>query len=102
FILLLIISVVFCVVCGVYDVMMTQKGLKAGVAVESNTWLIGDKPSAKALYLRDALLLLFCITPALFFAFVFHNVPLQYAGLVSPVVYGVKHILGGLAWRALL
>lgn len=86
----------------VYDVTMTEKGLKAGIAVEANDWLVGSKPSAVSLYLRDGLVFAMCVIPAVVFAAVAHNVPLGYGALVAPVVFGVKHILGGLQWRKLL
>lgn len=85
----------------VYDVTYTTIGLKKGLAVEGNTWLIGNKPSEKALYLRDGLVLAFCMLPTILGATVFHNVPVAYGGLVSPVIYGVKHYMGGLAWKKL-
>lgn len=97
---LLAVSIAFCVACDIYDVTMTQKGLKAGVAIEGNTWLVGEKPSAKALYLRDSLLMLFCITPSLLLSFV--NPPAAFGTLSGPIAYGVKHILGGRAWVKLL
>lgn len=85
----------------VYDVTQTEKGLKAGIAVESFTWLVGTKPTAKALYLRDALL----IAITLFFPVLFHfkgNAPLAYGALISPAVAAIKHVLGGRAWANLL
>lgn len=83
----------------VYGITLTSRGLKAGVALEGNTFLIGSKPSARALYLRDALVLGLCLVPTV----VFHsNVPVAYGALAAPVAYGAKHFLGGLAWRKLL
>lgn len=85
----------------VYDVTLTSRGLKKGLAEESNEWLIGTKPSTKALYLRDGLVLAFCLLPTLLCATVFHNIPLAYGGLVSPIIYGIRHVQGGLAWKKL-
>jgi hypothetical protein len=84
-----------------YDVAMTEKGIKAGVAVEGNDWLVGQKPSALALYLRDSLVLAFCVAPTALLATVFHNLPLAYGALISPVIYGYVHLQGGLAWKKL-
>ena len=101
--ILLTVSLALGVAGDVYDVIMTEKGLKAGVAVEGDTWLISsDKPSALALYLRDSIVLAFCVAPTALCATVFHNIPLAYGALISPVVYGVKHVQGGLQWRTLL
>jgi hypothetical protein len=100
--IVILISVAFCEACGIYDATMTEKGLKAGVAVEGFDWLVGKKPSAVALYLRDNLLLGLCSLPAILCATVFHNVPLAYGACISPVLYGIKHIQGGLAWKKLL
>lgn len=99
--LLLVIALLFAFGCDIYDVTMTEKGLKAGVAVEGFDWLVGDKPSARALYLRDALVIAFATAPAVVFLAI-HNAPLSYAGLVGPAIAGIKHIMGGLAWKKLL
>ena len=101
--ILLTVSLALGVAGDVYDVIMTEKGLKAGVAVEGDTWLIGStKPSALALYLRDSLVLALCVAPTALCATVFHNLPLAYGALAGPVAYGAKHVLGGLQWRTLL
>lgn len=97
----LILAVLFCVACDIYDVRLTVKGLKAGVAVEGNTFLIGPRPSALALYLRDTLLLAFASGPAILFHFL-GNDPLYYGACIGPVVYGIRHIKGGRAWADLL
>src|SRR5271157_6061830 len=99
--LLLGIALAVAVLGDLYDVTMTEKGIKSGVAVEANDWLVGQKPSALALYLRDSLVLALCVTPTALCATVFHNLPLAYGALVSPVVYGVVHLFGGLAWKKL-
>ena len=95
------ISLVVAVAGDVYDVTLTSRGLKKGLAVEGNTWLIGDKPSTRALYLRDALVLGFCMVPFIA-AFLLGNIPVAIGALASPVVYGIKHYHGGLAsWKKL-
>lgn len=98
----LIVCIVIALVCGtgIYDAEITERGIKAGVAVEAFTWLVGRKPTATALYLRDSLLLLLVSTPSVLLHFV--NAPAAYGALLGPLVYGVKHIRGGREWARLL
>ena len=85
----------------IYDVTMTEKGLKAKVAVEGFDWLVGPDPTATRLYLRDGLLIALSITPgAVFYAI--GNAPLGYGALTAQVVLVIKHIQGARAWAALL
>ena len=87
--------------CAAYDSLISEKGIKAGVAVEKNyTWIYGIKPS----------LLQYCavnfVTAVLasgvsVAAYAMHNSPWFYAGLAGPAVLGAKHIQGGLEWRKL-
>ena len=100
-ILALIIVLIFAIICDVFDVTQTEAGLAAGVAVEGNTWLVGTKPTALKLYFRDTLVLLLCSTPSIV-AYIYDNPVFYYAFLISPIVFGIKHILGGLAWDKLL
>jgi|SRR5271155_3922032 len=95
------IAVGFCFLAGLFDDIESERGIKAGVAIESFQWLIGPKPSFLAYFLRDSLLLAAVTTPSLVF-YSIHNAPLALAALVGPVVYGVKHISGGRAWLSLL
>src|ERR1035437_8370795 len=84
-----------------YDIYTTEKGLKAGAAVEGNDWLAGPKPSALALYLRDGLVNL----PFIALPLVLHvlgNDPLAYGSLAGLVVIAIKHVMGGRAWAKLL
>lgn len=99
--LALVAALGFAIAADIYDVVLTEKGIKAGVAVEGNTFLVGQKPSAVALYLRDSLVTGIATTPCIL-ALVYGNKPLFYGFLVAPVVAGVKHIRGGRAWRNLL
>jgi hypothetical protein len=93
---------VFAFGCDVYDVTETVKGLKAGVAVEGNTFLLpSDKPTATQLYLRDGLVIMLAALPAVL-CLVLHSQPLFYAALSGPVVAAVKHVLGGRAWAKLI
>ncbi len=80
---------------------MTEKGLKSGVAVEANTWLVGSKPGAVALYLRDSLETVLATTPCIL-ACVLNNTTLFWGFLIAPLLAGVKHINGGRNWAVLL
>ena len=103
--LLLVIALLFYFGCDIYDVRMTEKGIKAGVAIEGNTFLLGtDKPTALAEYLRDTVELLIAVGPAIVFLALRKPElkPLFYGALAGPVALGGKHILGGLAWKKLL
>jgi hypothetical protein len=91
----------FAVATDIYDVTETEKGLKAGVAVEGNTWLVGSKPKAGALYGRDLLVIGFTASPSVL-AYVFRKPEFFFAGLGGPIVIGCKHIHGGNQWKALL
>ena len=98
--LLFSIAVGFCFLAQLFDDIESERGIKAGVAIEAFTWLIGSKPSFRAYFLRDSLLLAAVSAPSLVLHFV-HS-PATLAALAAPVVYGVKHILGGRAWLAFL
>lgn len=97
YILLLIIAVAFCIACGLFDQLETVKGIAKGVAVEGDTWLVGTKPSFLALFARDTLVLVFCTAPSVIGQLI-HNPGIAYGLLIMPVIYGIKHILGGLSW----
>jgi hypothetical protein len=94
------IAVGFCFLAQLFDDIESERGIKAGVAIEAFTWIIGSKPSFLAYFLRDSLLLAAVTAPSLVLHFV-HS-PATLAALAAPVVYGVKHILGGRAWLAFL
>lgn len=95
------IAIVFCFLAGLFDDIESERGIKAGVAIEGFQWLIGPKPSFRAYFLRDLLILALVTAPSLIFHFA-HNSPLALAALVALVVYGVKHIIGGREWLPLL
>lgn len=95
-------ALAFAVAGDIYDVTLTEKGIKAGVAVEGNTFLVkNNKPTAVALYLRDSLVTGLATAPSII-ALAYGNKALFYGFLVGPIVSGVKHVGGGLAWRKLL
>ncbi len=100
-ILALAVGLAWAIGCDIYDVTLTEKGIKAGVAVEGNDWLVGAKPSAVALYLRDSLETGLATTPCIL-ALIFNSSPFFWAGIVAPVLVGVKHIMGGRQWATLL
>jgi len=88
-------------ICDYFDISETVKGIAKGVAVEGNTWLVGPKPSAKALWLRDTLVNALACAPALVAWFLGVH-PAAYGFLVAPVISGIKHVQGYLAWKKLL
>jgi hypothetical protein len=100
FFIILLVVLAFAVLSDVYDVAQTERGLKNTPYVEGFTWLVGQRPTAIALYLRDSLLLLLVTTPSVLASFV--NKPAAYGLLVGPLVYGVKHIRGGREWARLI
>lgn len=89
------------VATDIFDVRMTEIGIKKGVAVEANTFLVGQKPSARALYLRDTGTMILTAIPSLIAAH-YGSQPFFYGGLVLPAGYAVQHVMGALAWRKLL
>jgi len=97
----LVIALAWAIGCDIYDVTLTEKGIKAGVAVEGNTFLVSSKPSAVALYLRDSLVTGIAATPCVL-ACILYSQPLFWGFLIAPVLSGVKHILGGRQWATLL
>jgi hypothetical protein len=101
-VLLLVIAVAFAFGADVFDVSETVKGIKAGLAVEANTFWVGtDKPSATQLYLRDGAVIALASALSVV-ALALHTLPLFYAGLSGPVIAGALHINGGRAWAKLL
>jgi hypothetical protein len=91
----------FGIVADRYDVSETEKGLKAGVAVERYTWLVGNKPSAGRLYARDMLVLGITATPSVM-GYLWRHAESYYGGLGAPMTLAVKHIYAGKGWRRLL
>jgi hypothetical protein len=84
-----------------YDVSETEKGLKAGVAVEKYTWLVGSKPSAGRLYARDMLEFGIVTSPTII-GYLWRRAEFYYGGLGAPTTLAVKHIYAGNGWRRLL
>lgn len=96
-------ATVFALLTTVYDTVMSEKGIKAGLAVEKNfTWLYGtDKPSALQYYAVNIPIIFLASALSIIGLFT-HNPTLFYAGLAGPIVAGAKHIVGGREWAALL
>ena len=92
------------IACTVYDDFMTIKGIKSGVALEANTFwgLISDKPSFLALsvcgWTEEALL---CV-PSILCHVLHATSGLDYGLLGAPIAMGIKHIMGGREWAALM
>ena len=94
-------SLVAVVAADIYDVVMTERGLKKGVGQEANTWLVGSKPSAIALYLRDSLTIA-AVAAVPLGLFLGGSIPAAFGTLAGLGVLAAKHIHGGLQWRTLL
>ena len=97
-----VVALAFCLGCTVFDITVSEKGIKAGVAVEANyTWLYGtDKPTALQYY-AVSLPLVALACGASIAAYCLHNPAFYYGGLSGPAALGAKHIQGGLAWLKL-
>lgn len=95
------IAVAAAIAADVFDVKMTEKGIQAGVAVESFDWLVGSKPSAARMYMRDLGLIALVSSPALVL-FLLGSVPAAIGCLAAPLAVAARHIQGGLAWKKLL
>jgi hypothetical protein len=93
----------FEIAADAYDIHETEKGIKAGVAFEGNTFLIPDngRPTASQLWRRDTFELGMAVTPSIL-GYVFRKSGLFYGGLAIPAVLGGKHISGGKQWADLL
>ena len=101
-ILYLLGAITAAVLTCVYDTVMSEKGIKAGVAVEANfTWLYGtNKPKTWQYYAVNIPAILLAATPSMV-GYFWHNPSLYFGGLAAPVAVGISHIKGGLEWRAL-
>jgi len=97
-------AVGFAVAADVYDVRQTEKGLKAGVSVEGNTWLVPSaRPTTGQLYRRDLFVIGLSASPSVAtWIFRRRRPELFFAGLGAPATAGLKHIQDGKAWGKLL
>ena len=95
-------AVTAAVLTCVYDTVMSEKGIKSGVAVEANmTWLYGtDKPSALLYYAVNIPIILLAAAPSAA-GYFFHNPSFYFGGLTPPIVATILHIKGGVEWKAL-
>ncbi len=104
----LIVTFIWAMSCLAYDSYMSDKGIRAGVAVESNpmiTFIAGtDKPTFFQLYVIDAGVIR---VPLFIFTFLMPG-PNAYPhtweafGIGAFISIGIKNILGGLKWRKLM
>jgi hypothetical protein len=99
--LVLAAAVGFDIAADHYDIAQTERGLRAGVAVEGNTWLASSHPTAGQLYRRDLLVIGLTATPSTL-AYIFRSKAFFYGGLGTPIIIGIKHIQGGRQWGKLL
>jgi len=90
----------FLITATAFDIHYTVKAIKAG-AVESFTWLVGPKPSAQALILRDGLISLLLSSFTIFGA-ITSNPCLSLISAGGLVGYGIKHVQGALVGRKFL
>ncbi len=94
-------GLIFAEACGYYDAHETVIGLRHGVAVEGNTFLVGAHPSFGPLVARDQI----NVFAALFFpslGWIKRWPMLLGATSDAPYVEGMVHIKGGNSWRRLL
>jgi hypothetical protein len=88
--LALVAADIFAVSADVYDVRNSEAAFKRGY-IESNSWLVGKHPSARALYARDlGLELSLCNVPSVL-AYVFRRTALYYGFTSAPVAFGIRH-----------
>ena len=95
-------AVTAAVLTCVYDTVMSEKGIKSGVAVEANfTWFYGtNKPKAWQYYAVN-IPIIFLVSALSIIGYATHNPALYYGGLSPVIVAGILHIKGGLEWKAL-
>lgn len=96
----------FAVLADLYDIRLTVRGIKAGVAVEGNEAVVKlartDKPSFRQLLIIN---MLFPIMPVGFLGLIFaygNSVAAAIPFSVALFLIGLKHILGGRQWAFLL
>jgi hypothetical protein len=86
-----------------YDNHETVIGIRHGVGVEANAWLLGTrKPTFGQLERRELLVYVPIVVSPSIIGRLIHNRPLFFSGLTAPVALGAKHIQGGNAWYKLL
>jgi hypothetical protein len=88
----------------VYDISETEKGIVAGVGVESNstiTMFFGTKPTATQLYIHNTVLGGIMVAVAAI-GVATGNVVLVGLGIGPMIAYAGLHLKGALDWRKLL
>ena len=95
-----LISLCVSIAANLFDVWMTERGLKKGLALEAFDWLVGRTPSFLALALRDSMLIAFAFGPILAISLV--NEPVAIGGCAFATVSLARHVRGALNWKRLL
>jgi hypothetical protein len=103
--ILFVIALVGVVLAASYDIVLTNRGIQKGVAVEGNSWIdfiFGtNKPRLFDLILFETVIDLLMSGPAIY-GFIGHNPILVCVTLGMFVAWIARHIQGGLAWAKLL
>jgi len=101
---LFVTSLLFLIGAATFDFTETERGLAAKVALEGNTWmtgLFGPTPSLLDYFSVDFAIWACLSVPAIFGWVVLWPLGL-YLSIGTFIGYGVKHLQGGFAWKALL
>jgi len=90
-------ALVFCLGAGVWDAVLSARGIRAGLFVEGNemlVWFAGtNKPSLRQIE-RFNLALTAVLSVFAAFGIPFHNAPLIYLSAVCLTTWGAKHLAG--------
>lgn len=94
-------ALAFCIAGASFDIIMTNRGLRANLAVEGNGWIVklfGNKPSLLQLCLYEVGKVGMICAPTLGW-----NNPALVGGSIGGLLaVGGLHIIGALKWRLLL
>lgn len=100
-ILLVLFSFLFLAGGAAFDIILTNRGIKAGAGVEGNSWIVrlfGTRPYLIDLWLYEVVIWLLMAAPL----FAWNNPALVGGSIGMFLAFGGKHIQGGLKWRLLL
>jgi hypothetical protein len=98
------VALAFLIGAAVYDVTLTERGLRAKLAEEGNTLmtsLFGPTPATVDYYLVEVLIWSLLSVPAIF-GFIIPWSPGLFWSMGGYISYGIKHVIGGREWAALL
>lgn len=88
---------------AVYDAKWSERGIRSGIAVEGNTFLLGtDKPTFWQLERRDLTFYVPILSVAPVVAKLTHHRPWFFGSLSGFAALGVSHIQGGSQWKKLI